>query len=396
MDVGGREDARDRIRILQVVDKFSIDGRSIHGVARLLSWWAQVLDQDRYEMVVLGLDRPSPAGRYLEEQGATVFYSDRGKLNPATILDILNVGRKTRADVLHLHGYKASTFGRIAGQLSGTPVIVHEHAVFPTIPPYQKLADRLLAPLSDRVVVNCDAVAEFCKRHRAMRGGDMEVVFNGIPLEDFRAVTEEEIREVARELRLDPDAPTVGTVARLDAQKGVSYLLRAVPLIRARVPGLQVLIVGDGTLRDELGRQARDLGVEDAVLFTGERRDVPRLYGLMDVKVISSLFEGTTLTVFEAWAVGTPVVATAVDGVAEVIQDEVTGLLVPPRDPAAIAEAVAALLLAPDRAREISERARRAVAAYEIRTSMRRIEQLYDDVLEARQGTAVLNSPSAA
>lgn len=375
------EGPNDRIRVLQVVDKFSIDGESIHGIARLMSWWTNAIDRDRFDMNILGLKAPSNAGRYIERQGGRVFYSDYGRLNPASLLDIARVARQTQTDLLHLHGYKACTLGRIVGALLGMPVVLHEHAVFPTMPPYQKLADWLLAPLNDRVVVNCEAVAEFCVERRSMDPENIEIIFNGVPLDEFREVSDSAAAEAAEELGIGADTPVVGTVARLEEQKGITHFLNAVPAVKEECPDVKVLIVGDGTLRGALEEEARQLGIADNVIFTGERRDVPRLYKLMDVKVISSIYEGTTLTVFEAMATGTPVVATTVDGVEEVIEDGATGMLVPPKDAASIAEVVTDLLTNPDRARLLSERAEQAVKQYDVRTSMRRIENLYEMVL---------------
>ena len=375
------EGPNDRIRVLQVVDKFSIDGESIHGIARLMSWWTNAIDRDHFDMNILGLKAPSNAGRYIERQGGRVFYSDYGRLNPASLLDIARVARQTQTDLLHLHGYKACTLGRIVGALLGMPVVLHEHAVFPTMPPYQKLADWLLAPLNDRVVVNCEAVAEFCVERRSMDPENIEIIFNGVPLDEFREVSDSAAAEAAEELGIGADTPVVGTVARLEEQKGITHFLNAVPAVKEECPDVKVLIVGDGILRDALEEEARQLGIADNVIFTGERRDVPRLYKLMDVKVISSIYEGTTLTVFEAMATGTPVVATTVDGVEEVIEDGATGMLVPPKDAASIAEVVTDLLTNPDRARLLSERAEQAVKQYDVRTSMRRIENLYETVL---------------
>ena len=371
----------DRIRVLQVVDKFSIDGESIHGIARLMSWWTNAIDRDHFDMNILGLKAPSNAGRYIERQGGRVFYSDYGRLNPASLLDIARVARQTQTDLLHLHGYKACTLGRVVGALLGMPVVLHEHAVFPKMPPYQKLADWLLAPLNDRVVVNCEAVAEFCVERRSMDPENIEIIFNGVPLNEFREVSDSAAAEAAEELGIGADTPVVGTVARLEEQKGITHFLNAVPAVKEECPDVKVLIVGDGTLRGALEEEARQLGIADNVIFAGERRDVPRLYKLMDVKVISSIYEGTTLTVFEAMATGTPVVATTVDGVEEVIEDGATGMLVPPKDAASIAEVVTDLLTNPDRARLLSERAEQAVKQYDVRTSMRRIENLYETVL---------------
>jgi glycosyltransferase involved in cell wall biosynthesis len=261
------------------------------------------------------------------------------------------------------------------------PVVLHEHAVLPTVPFYQKIADRLLAPLNDKTIAVSEAVAEFCVEHRSMSPENMEVVLNGVPLDDFRNVSDDSVRQAAEALGIDTSAPTVGTVARLNGQKGITYLLNAIPAIKAEIPLVKVLIVGGGALRGELEEEARQLGVSDDVIFTGERRDVPRLYKLMDVKVISSIYEGLPLTLLEAMAAGTPVVATTVDGVKEVIENESTGKLVPPREPSSIADAVMTLLNNPDKAQSLSENAEHAVKKHGVRAAMRRIENLYRSLL---------------
>jgi glycosyltransferase involved in cell wall biosynthesis len=381
------------IRVLQVVDKFSSDGRSIHGIARLISWWVNAIEKERFEMSILCLRARNKAGLHIEKQGGQVFYSDRSRLNPVSIVDIVKTARRTRADLLHLHGYKASTLGRIVGALLGVPVILHEHAVLSAVPAYQRVADWLLAPLSDRVVVNCEAVAEFCVEHRSVAPENIEVIFNGIPLDEFREVSDRAAAEAADELGIDVGTPVIGTVARLEEQKGITHLLSAVPAIKAEISEVKVLIVGDGTLRGALEEEARQLGIADDVIFTGERRDVPRLYKLMDVKIISSIYEGTTLTVFESMAAGTPVVATTVDGVEEVVEDASTGMLVPPREPESIADAATDLLRNPGRAQRLSDRAKEAVKEYDVRTSMRRIENLYETLLLGKKGkTAEVSS----
>lgn len=374
--------ARDQICVLHVLDKFTIDGRSLHGVARLMSWWVNAIDRQHFELNVLGLRAPSEAGRHVERQGGKVFYSDRGKLSPISIFDILEVARQTGADLLHLHGYKASTMGRIAGKILDVPVILHEHGAFPSIPLHQKVADWLLNPLGNKAIVVSEAVKEFCVTHRSMDPDRIEVIPNGIPLDDFRNVSDEEVEQVAGELNLDSGVPIIGTVTRLDEGKGIPYLLDAVPMIKSRLPRAKFLFVGDGKCRAELEDKAAQLGVANDVAFTGERRDVPRLYKLMDVKVIPSLHEGGPLTLFEAMAAGTPVVATPVGIVANLIENGKTGMLVQPREPAEIAEAVVDLLQNGERYQKIADRAQGKVREYDLQHSMRRIEAVYQEVLE--------------
>lgn len=379
MQETGRD--HDRVRVLHVLDKFSIDGQSLHGVARLMSWWVNAIDHDSFELNILGLRGPSEAGRHVEEQGGQVFYSARGKLNPASIFDILRVARRTDTEILHLHGYKSCTLGRLAGTILDVPVILHEHAAFPSIPFHQKVADWLLSLVGDRTVVVSEEVKQFCIEHRSMRPEKVEVIPNGIPLDDFRDVSDKAVEQVAHELGLGSGGPIVGTVARLDEGKGISYFLDAVPAIKAEIPEAKFLIVGDGKLRGELEERTEQLGVSEDVVFTGERRDVPRLYKVMDVKVISSIHEGGPLTLFEAMAAGTPIVATPVGMVEELIEDGESGVLVQSQRPEEIAGAVLDLLGDRGRRSDIANEAKKRVLEYDIKTSMRRIEDIYREVL---------------
>jgi len=373
--------AREKIRVLHVLDKFSIDGESLHGVARLMSWWVNAIDRERFELNILGLRAPNKASRYVEELGGNVFYSDRGKLNPVSILDILRVARRTETDILHLHGYKSCTLGRIAGAFLGTSVVLNEHGAFPSVPFPQKIADWLLASLGDRMIAVSEAVAEFCIEQRSVDPEKVEIISNSIPLDDFRNVSGQAAKEAAEEFGLDPNAPIIGSVGRLDEEKGTTYLLDAIPVIQEEIPEVKVLIIGNGTLRTELEEKAQRLGIAEDVVFTGERRDVARLYKLMDVKVIPSINEGMPLTLLEAMTAGTPVVATKAGGIVELIEDEQNGRLVPPQRPEEIAHAVVTLLQNSEYHQDIAEEAQKRVQKYDIRNSMRKIEEIYCEIL---------------
>jgi len=177
------------------------------------------------------------------------------------------------------------------------------------------------------------------------------------------------------------DALVVGTIGRLNEQKGHRYLLEAAPALLASRPRARLVIVGDGDLMASLKTQAAALRVADRVTFAGHRTDVPDLLGALDVFCISSTYEGTPLALFEAMAAGKAIVSTAVDGCREVLEDGVTGLLVPPRDSAALAAALGRVLDDALLRRSLGEEARRASARYDIRTCVAAMEALYDEVL---------------
>ena len=171
----------------------------------------------------------------------------------------------------------------------------------------------------------------------------------------------------------------VGNVARLAPQKGHATLLEAAPRVLERHPDVRFAIAGDGELRSELERAAAPLG--DRVAFLGARDDVPDLLASFDVFAFPSLFEGLCLAVIEAQAAGVPVVATPVGGIVENVVDGETGLLVPPRDPRALADAIVRLLDDPALARSLADRARpKVLKRYSRERMVERTLALYDSM----------------
>jgi glycosyltransferase involved in cell wall biosynthesis len=158
------------------------------------------------------------------------------------------------------------------------------------------------------------------------------------------------------DLRIPPDVPLVGMVGRLDAQKAPLDFARMAARVAGQRPGTRFVVIGDGELEPDMRRLARGLGVE--ILFAGFRNDAARLASAFDVFVVSSLYEGVGRSVTEAMASGRPIVATAVDGVVDVVTHGATGLLVAPRDPAGLAAGVVWLLDHPVEAVQMGEQAR--------------------------------------
>ena len=177
----------------------------------------------------------------------------------------------------------------------------------------------------------------------------------------------------------------VGSLGRLHPQKGFSDLLTAFAQVRQRIPSVRLFVAGDGELRDDLEAQARSLGMAAVVTFAGVRADVSEVLAALDVFVLPSLWEGMPNAVLEAMASGLPVVATAVGGTPEVVVDGVTGLLVPPQDPGALAQAIGHLLRDPDLRRRMGRAGRRRVEEhFDVRETVRQVESLYETLLREK------------
>ena len=214
----------------------------------------------------------------------------------------------------------------------------------------------------------------------------IRVVYNGLDLAEFDASAE---RGPTAPLPDSGATPLIGTVARLEPQKGMAFLIAAMgELKRSGVFG-RLWIVGDGPDQGDLERRADECGVGESIAFLGRREDVPALMRRFDVFVLPSLWEGLPNAALEAQAASRPVVATAVDGTPEAVEDGKTGLLVPPRDPAAMAHAIASLLADPGRRKSMGDAGRERVArVFGMERMVAETERLYEEALEGESRDA--------
>jgi glycosyltransferase involved in cell wall biosynthesis len=374
--------------VLHVCDKFGVAGSSIHGVSRLFSWWFPRHDKERFDVSLVGLKRPEPASDLLRQEGIPVHHLNRGRFDPRILSDLVALARSRRARILHVHGYAAADFGRLAARRVGAALVLHEHFADPRMPAYQGWADRLLARLTDRAIAVSGSTRDFLVEERHVPADRVRLIWNGAPLEEFAHPPAGARESVRRELGLSPETLAIGTIGRLSEQKGQRDLLVTAAQVTREFSDVRFVLVGDGDLRAELEARAAALGLGDRVIFAGHRADIPAVLAALDVVCISSTYEGTPLALFEAMAAGKPIVSTAVDGCREVLSDERTGLLTPPRDPASLARALVRVRKDPDLRRRLGAEAAVESARYDIAECVRRIESLYDEVLAERGAAA--------
>jgi len=313
------------------------------GAERQMTALCTRLDRSVFEPSVCCLTRGGPLEEELAEAGVPVrVLRKRGKFDFMLLRRLLRAIRDTRPDVVHTWLFTANFWGRTAAWLGGVPMIVaSERAADVWKTALHRWIDRRLAERSACVLANAEAVKRFCVERVGLNPDKVRVVRNGIDLQRFDAEAGMEPQEPV------PDAegiPVVGAIARMEPQKGLSYLIEAFRLLRESGREARLWLVGDGPLRGRLESSVRNAGLADGVSFLGRRRDVPALLNRMDVVALPSLWEGLPNVMIEALAAGRCVVATAVDGTPEVVEDGRTGLLVPPRDRRALAAALARLL----------------------------------------------------
>jgi glycosyltransferase involved in cell wall biosynthesis len=360
----------------------------MHGVKRLFAWMIPRFDRTRYNVSLVSLRKKDLSEDTLEQFGVDVTYLGRHKFDPGTYVQLLKVLKQKRADVVHMHGYGATTFGRICAWQMGIPAILHEHANHGDTPWFQKIADKLLAPHTDLAIAVSESTAEFTIRARLMPAERTKVVYLGSPLDEFaRPRTAEEVASARAALGIAPDTIAVGTVTRLMPSKGNEFLVDAVKEITARQPRARVYIAGEGELEQALRDQARALGLGDRLVFLGFQRDVAAVLAAYDVVVFPSLWEGTPLTAFEALASGKPIVATDADGLLDILTDRKDALIVPKRNAGALARAVIDVIEQPGLAERLAGEARHTGARYDITRFVRKMERLYDILHETSRRT---------
>jgi glycosyltransferase involved in cell wall biosynthesis len=250
------------------------------------------------------------------------------------------IGR-VRPHIVSTHALRGTVVAAPLAKWQGAKVVETYHGGEGSRP---RVPGRMMARFVDRAI----AVSEAARASLISAGYPAEkivVVPDGRDLSRCRpGIGREAVR---RELGLDRSVPLVGVISRLEPRMGHAELFEAWPSIAGEFPAARLLVVGDGSLRPRLEARARELGLTAHIVFAGARADVARVLDAMDILALPSLSEGMALTAIEASAMGRPVVATAVDGIPEVIREARTGRLVPPADPAALSRAIRGVLRDP-------------------------------------------------
>ncbi len=290
-----------------------------------------------------------------------------------TINRLVQLIKSKKIQIIHSNGSRATIFGGIAARLTKTPLIWHVRIVNS-----DKLLDRLLARLASKIIVISKAVS---RRFNWLKNKEDKIVlvYNGIDLERFKPNVG--IRKVRGE-SLSSKTPMVVTVGRLDWYKGHKYLLEAAEKIVQILPDARFLIVGDGGYRKRLENQVKQLNLDENVIFTGNRKDIPEILAGIDLFVLSSVSEGFGRAVAEAMACAKTVVATKAGGLSEVVEDGITGRLVSPKNSTALAEAIIELLKDKKKAENMGIAGRKRVEKlFSIERNVKSIEELYEKIL---------------
>lgn len=326
----------------------------------------------RGHRVIALTKRDTPLRPLLEETGVEVHaWKTNGKIDPKTLWKVCQLIRREKVDVIHTHLTTAAWIGSLAGMLTKRPVVAHVHAADSKT--WFQFADYLVA------------VAKGVKKHimaQGVPGEKIEVVYYGIDLRKYEGAPTKSEAKAA--LGLAPETRTVGVVASLQERKGHPYLLRALKAIEPQVGPVHALFAGEGPEEAALRALAAELGLQDRVHFLGFRSDVRQVLAACDVFTLPSRKEGLSIAVMEAMALLVPVVVTDIAGMAEVVRNEETGLLVPPFEEKPLGEAIVRLLQDDELGKTLAANGRRFLEAnFDQKATLGRFDEFQEQVVMA-------------
>jgi glycosyltransferase involved in cell wall biosynthesis len=367
-----------RIRLVEMVGNG--EGGGTKCVARIV----RHLDPARFDITVI-----SPAAPWLAE----VCERHGARYRPLPLLsrrmsskmsvELAGILAQAHPDIISAHGTRAAWYALRALRAWPTrPRIVYSEHLFsfdarqgPWRWPWMEI-ERYLCRHADALATSCAANARWAEAHAGMTPDRIAMRHYGIELEAFR---EQAARPIPRaELGLPDGAPVIGTVGRLISQKGYTYLLRAAAQVVQQVPNARFLLIGDGELRSRLEGERQRLVLTEHVRFLGADQQPWRILAHCDVIALSSTHEGLPQTGLEALAVGKPLVATRLNGTAEIIQSGENGVLVPPRDAPALADGLLRLLRDPALCARLAARGPASVAEYNTESMVAKFAAAYE------------------
>ena len=360
---------------------------------------AQLLMADGWTVEIVSGPQTGSEGSLIEtvqERGIPLILEPTlvREVNP--VKDLLVIWRLARLmrqgkyTIVHTHSSKAGIVGRWAAKLAGVPVIVHtvhgwghHERQHPLIRAYYIGLEKLTLPITDKLIVVSSLNIDKGLADGIGKLANYLVIRSGIELDRFGHP------QVSREATraawgIPQDAVVIGSVTRLSPQKAPLDFVQAAAQVAQRYPQTYFMMVGDGPLRGEVEALAAELGIADRLVLTGLRRDVPELMAAFDLFALSSLWEGLPRVLPQAMATSLPIVATACDGSAEAITEGVNGFLVPPGEPAVLAERLCQLVADPVLAKQMGAAGYARVAEFSDRGMVDALATLYRELLMAK------------
>jgi glycosyltransferase involved in cell wall biosynthesis len=342
------------------------------------------LDAARYSSFMCALDQGGPLEPDIESSRIPYLIMNRRPgLELSLMWRLYRLFKKHRPAVVHTHHFNQLFYSALGARLAGARIVHTEHSVEYLKNRRYRIALRLLSVLCDKVIAIGSDGRRVLASHVGIPERKLVVMRAGVNLAAFR----ESRGDARKALGISDSSPVVAIIARLFPEKNHKLLLAAFKQVTRRISGAKLLpakllIVGEGVEKQVIADEISRLDLAGSVELMGVRRDVARILAASDLFVLSSDREGLPIAVLEAMAAGRPVVATSVGDLPAIVRDGETGLLVPAKNEARLAEAICLVLSQPELGAEMGLKGRRSVEEnYSVESMIARIEELYGQTL---------------
>jgi len=370
---------------------FVITSTGVGGAEKMLYHTSTALDPARYLPSICSLKEKGEIARDMEAAGIEVHcltmadgYRFGGWFASLTALfRLTSYLLKVRPTIVHSFLFRANILSRIAAFIAGVPLVISSVRVMGGEKDYYHTVEKITSFMVDHYITVSESVKEYLIGKANLLPEKITTVYNGVTINGTGAGMED---NMPMPFGLEPQDSVVLTVGRLHRQKGYDYFIRAIARVKHEVPGVKVLIAGEGEEENNLKNLVRSLDLTKEIIFTGLSLDVRKILPFTGIFVLSSLWEGMPNAVLEAMAAAKPVVATRVGGVPELVVDGETGILVPPEDTEALARAIIALLQDPLRGLSMGETGRERVQAhFSMAAMVTKTDNLYQELLKTKE-----------
>jgi glycosyltransferase involved in cell wall biosynthesis len=363
-----------KIKILYVITSLGLGGAE-----KLLLDYVKRLNSEKYSFYICCFrDKPDDLIGEISKYAEVTNFRISNKFNPIVIRHLIKLINQVQPDIIHTHLFQPRFYTTIAHLFTRRGILIahkhnsvniRKHNVFIFL-------EMLSIIFNQKVIAISQSVKQSLIKYEFVPEKKIDVIHNGIECQNF-------YDNINKSKILNEKKIILGTVCRLERQKGLKYLLLAMKIILIKFPEVKLEIIGEGTLLNELQELSKKLGISNSVIFFGKFTDVKPFYNRMDAFVLPSLYEGFGIVILEAMASGVPVIASDVDGIKEVIQDEINGMLVLPKNPEAIAIAVTRLIQNNQLYSHLVEEGLKRARVFDIHEHLMKLDNLYSSLLGA-------------
>jgi len=327
-----------------------VEDMKIGGLERVLASIVLHLDKKKFQPEVWCLARGGEMAEELLSRGVKVqILNLTTYYNPLNILHLALLMKQHHISILHTHGYYGSTFGRLSALIARVPIILtHVHSTYFNYTKRNLAIEKMLSHFTDKVICVSRAVQSFVTEMEKICIEKTCVIYNGVEWPLVNVPPDESLLLKSR-LGIEDQELVLTVVASLTPIKGHAILLQALQHLSPEMPPFKLLVVGGGPERSRLESLTKKLDITSHVIFTGERNDVTELLSISDIFIMPSIErEGMNMATIEAMAAGLPVISTWVGGMPELVENGISGFLVEPQNPPALAKALRTLMESKD------------------------------------------------